>query len=118
MVLLWRAKKFGRKISKLSWRLSVYFLATTVSGHRPLKIKRTIPSPKIIIMEAITYWFTNPLIPANKTRMTQKAMNAQIKVCVNFIMNNSFFIHPSLNYLETSMEASILTLSLPFIKNV
>tara|TARA_R110000851_G_C12798332_1_gene537172 strand:- start:214 stop:387 length:174 start_codon:yes stop_codon:yes gene_type:complete len=45
--LLYFANQLGRKISKLSFSESEYFLAITVRGQNMLKTKRTMPSPTI-----------------------------------------------------------------------
>ncbi len=45
MILLYFASQFGKKISKLSFSESEYFLAINVRGQNILKMSRTSPSP-------------------------------------------------------------------------
>ena len=44
MILLYLANQFGRKMSKLSFSESEYFLAIIVKGQNILKISNTMPS--------------------------------------------------------------------------
>ncbi len=50
MILLCRASQFGKKISKLSFSESEYFLAMSVSGQNILNRTKTAPSATIKTM--------------------------------------------------------------------
>jgi hypothetical protein len=56
----------GRKMSKLSFSESEYFLAITVRGQNILKIRRTIPSPTINPIPIQVYLLTSLKIPEYK----------------------------------------------------
>lgn len=56
--LLCFAIQFGRKMSKLSFLESEYFLAVKVRGQNILKIKRVSPSPSTRAMPIQVYKLT------------------------------------------------------------
>jgi hypothetical protein len=65
--LLFLANQFGRKISKLSFSESEYFLAIIVSGQNILKIIRVRPSPITKAIPIQVYILTLFEIPEYKT---------------------------------------------------
>lgn len=63
MVLLCLANQLGRKMSKLSWVESEYFLATTVKGQDHLNSINIMPSTMTIPMDIQVYtlmWLNTP----------------------------------------------------------
>jgi hypothetical protein len=67
MILLYLANQFGRKISKLSFSESEYFLAKIVRGQNILKISNTRPSPITNPMAIHVKVFMVFVIPVKRT---------------------------------------------------